>query len=38
MVNFFHEVIDAPVIVVPNPRQKVVDRLFQGMFEVRSKR
>jgi hypothetical protein len=38
MVNFFHEVIDAPVIVVPNPREKVVDGFFQRVFEVRSKR
>ena len=38
VVDLFHEVIDATVIVVSNPREKVVHRLFQGMFEVRSKR
>jgi hypothetical protein len=38
VVDLGHEVIDAPIIVVSNPREKAVDGLFQGMFEVRSKR
>jgi hypothetical protein len=38
VVDLFHEVIDAPVIVISNPRKEVVHGLFQGVFEVRSKR
>jgi hypothetical protein len=38
VVDLFHEVIDASVIVVPYPREKVIDGFFQGVFEVRSKR
>jgi len=37
VVNLAHEVIDATIIVVPTPREKVVDGFFQRMFEVRSK-
>ena len=32
MIDFFHEAIDATVIVVSNPREKVVDGFFQGML------
>jgi hypothetical protein len=38
VVDPFDKVIDASVIVIPNPREKVVDGLFQGVFYVRSKR
>jgi hypothetical protein len=40
LIDLFHEVIDASVIVVPNRREKVVYGFLhlQGMFEVRSKR
>ena len=38
VVDLFHEVIDVTIIVVPNPREKVVDGFFQRVFEVRSKR
>jgi hypothetical protein len=38
VVDLFHEIFDATIIVVPNPREKVVDGFFQGMLEVRSKR
>ena len=38
MIDLFHEVIDATIIVVSNPREQVVNGFFQGMFEVRSKR
>jgi hypothetical protein len=38
VVDLFDKVINAAVIVVPNPRGEVVDGFFQGMFEVRSKR
>ena len=37
VVDLFHEVINASVIVVPNPPEEVVDGFFQGVFEVRSK-
>jgi hypothetical protein len=37
VVNLFNEVIDITVIVVSNLREKTVHRLFQGVFEVRSK-
>jgi hypothetical protein len=37
VVNLAHEVIDATIIVVPNPRKKVLDGFFQGMFKIRSK-
>jgi hypothetical protein len=37
-IDLFHEDIDASVIVVPNPREEVVDGFFQGVFEVHSKR
>lgn len=29
MVDLFHKVIDATIIVVPNPREKVIDGFFQ---------
>jgi hypothetical protein len=38
VIDLFHEVIDATIIVVPNPRKQVVDGFFQRVFEVRSKR
>jgi len=38
VVSIFHKVIDATIIVVSNPREKVVHCFLQGMFEVRSKR
>jgi hypothetical protein len=28
VVDLFHKVIDAPIIVVPNPREKVVHGFF----------
>jgi len=37
VVDFLHEVFDATLIVVPNPREKVVDGFLQRMLEVRSK-
>jgi len=37
MINLGHEVINIAVIVVSNPREKVVDGFFQGVFEARSK-
>jgi hypothetical protein len=37
MVNLVHEVIDASVIVVSNPRERVAEGLFQGVFEACSK-
>ena len=38
VVDLVHEVIDVTIFVVPDPREKVVHGLFQGVFEVRSKR
>jgi exodeoxyribonuclease VII large subunit len=38
VTTLFHEVIDATIIVVSNSREKIVHRLFQGVFEVCSKR
>ena len=38
VIDLGHEVIDATIIVVSNPREMVVDVFFQGMFKVRSKR
>jgi hypothetical protein len=38
VVDLAHEVIDVAIFVVPDPREKVVHGLLQGMFEVRSKR
>ena len=38
VIDFFYEAIDATVIVVSNPREKVVDGFSQGVFGVRSKR
>jgi len=29
VIDFFHEAIDATIIVVSNPREKVVDGFFQ---------
>ena len=37
VIDLSHEVIDATIIVVSNPREQVVNGFFQGMFEVRSK-
>jgi hypothetical protein len=38
LVNLFHKVIDTTIIIVSNPREKVGDALFQGIFEVLLKR
>jgi hypothetical protein len=38
VVDLFHKVIDATIIVVSNPREEIVHGFFQGVFEVRSKR
>jgi hypothetical protein len=38
VVDLFHEVIDATIVVVPNPREKIADGLFQAVFKIRSKR
>jgi hypothetical protein len=38
VVDLGHKLLNALLIVVPNPREKVIDGFFQGMFEVRSKR
>ena len=38
LVDLGHQVIDTAIIVVSNPREKVVDSFLQGVFEVRSKR
>jgi hypothetical protein len=37
VVDFGHKLLNALLIVVPNPREKVIDGFFQGMFEVRLK-
>jgi hypothetical protein len=36
-IDLFNEVIDATIIVVSNPREKVVNGFFQGMLKIRSK-
>jgi hypothetical protein len=38
VVDLFYEIFGATIIVVPNPREKVVDGFFQEVFEVCSKR
>jgi hypothetical protein len=38
VVDLVHEVFDATIIVVPNPREKIVNGFFQGVLKVRSKR
>jgi hypothetical protein len=38
VVDLGYKLVNALLIVVPNPREKVMDGFFQGMFEVRSKR
>ena len=38
MVKFLHEVIDFLIVVIPDPRQEIVDSFLQGVFEGRSKR
>jgi len=38
VIDLLDEVIDATIVVVSNPREKVVNGFFQRVFEVRSKR
>ena len=38
VVNLFHEVIDAMIIVVSNPPEEIVNGFFQEVLEVCSKR
>lgn len=38
VIDLLHEVIDALIAIVAHPQEKVVDRFFWEVFEVRSKR
>jgi hypothetical protein len=38
VVDFVPEMINVSVIIISNPREKIVDGLFQGVFKLRSKR
>jgi len=37
VIDLFHEIIDATIIVISNPQGKVVDGFFQRVFEVHPK-